>query len=420
MTTPPKARTRPGISILYLRRACPATTRPPEPTIRNAPHVAVSASPIASYDFGGDTSTHVPAVTPASHPRIIAALWTLSAGTGYGLLNMGYNFPVIQCLLERLRGALKPNTVSLHADLLLQGDNHLRPLRATPREPPCTRHNTVTQFNSTVGTGRHGTIHHSPQKTLQRPPHLLPRATILGDTETLLQHLDRRSTQTAILRQACHSPQQASTARAGFDEPPGGTDRHYAPDDPTAASFIGARRALRRRIPTACARQIGLGSCVRTRRTASRIPATRSSPSPFAHQHQSPPERFDARPTIDPDCCVMYHGVPTLATTGQTRRCSTISFHRPRRVGTSPQPRLSHATDTIHSILLGRPGYAHERIVIVRPVNLLSRTILVRGSVPGNIGVGSRHYSLLRYEKAPALQVRGPSVVCAKLRPWTC
>src|SRR5699024_8177134 len=83
MTTPPSARTRPGISILYLRKACAAITSS-DPPSRNAPHTVVRVIPRASYDWGGDTRTHAPAPIPAIQPSTIATLYTLSGGTGYG------------------------------------------------------------------------------------------------------------------------------------------------------------------------------------------------------------------------------------------------------------------------------------------------------------------------------------------------
>src|SRR5699024_7597656 len=83
MTTPPSARTRPGISILYLRKACAHATSS-DPPSRNAPHTVVRVIPRASYDWGGDTRTHAPAPIPATPPRTIATLHTLSEGTGYG------------------------------------------------------------------------------------------------------------------------------------------------------------------------------------------------------------------------------------------------------------------------------------------------------------------------------------------------
>src|SRR5699024_5481160 len=83
MTTPPSARTSPGISILYLRSACAAITSS-DPPSRNAPHTVVRVIPRASYDWGGDTRTHAPAPIPATQPSTIATLYTLSEGTGYG------------------------------------------------------------------------------------------------------------------------------------------------------------------------------------------------------------------------------------------------------------------------------------------------------------------------------------------------
>src|SRR5699024_6269321 len=83
MTTPPSARTRPGISILYLRKTCAHATSS-DPPSRNAPHTVVRVRPRASYDCGGDTRTHVPAPIPATQPSTIATLYPLSSGTGYG------------------------------------------------------------------------------------------------------------------------------------------------------------------------------------------------------------------------------------------------------------------------------------------------------------------------------------------------
>src|SRR5699024_3159454 len=87
MTTPPSARTSPGISILYLRSACAAITSS-DPPSRNAPHTVVRVIPRASYDWGGDTSTHAPAPIPASQPSTSATLYTLNGGTGYGELSI--------------------------------------------------------------------------------------------------------------------------------------------------------------------------------------------------------------------------------------------------------------------------------------------------------------------------------------------
>src|SRR5699024_6460560 len=87
MTTPPSARTSPGISILYLRSACAAITSS-DPPSRNAPHTVVRVIPRASYDWGGDTRTHAPAPIPATQPSTIATLYSLNGGTGYGLLSM--------------------------------------------------------------------------------------------------------------------------------------------------------------------------------------------------------------------------------------------------------------------------------------------------------------------------------------------
>src|SRR5699024_6481802 len=81
--TPPSARIRPGISILYLRKACAHATSS-DPPNRNAPHTVVRVRLRASYDFGGDTRTHAPAPTPAIQPSTIATLYTLNGGTGYG------------------------------------------------------------------------------------------------------------------------------------------------------------------------------------------------------------------------------------------------------------------------------------------------------------------------------------------------
>src|SRR5699024_8481596 len=87
MTTPPSARTSPGISILYLRKACAHATSS-DPPSRNAPHTVVRVIPRASYDWSGDTSTHAPAPIPATQPSTIATLYTLSGGTGYGELSI--------------------------------------------------------------------------------------------------------------------------------------------------------------------------------------------------------------------------------------------------------------------------------------------------------------------------------------------
>src|SRR5699024_5184862 len=81
--TPPSARIRPGISILYFRRACAHATSS-DPPNRNAPHTVVRVRLRASYDFGGDTSTHAPATIPATQPSTIATLYTRKGGTGYG------------------------------------------------------------------------------------------------------------------------------------------------------------------------------------------------------------------------------------------------------------------------------------------------------------------------------------------------
>src|SRR5699024_9210286 len=86
-TTPPSARTRPGISILYLRKACAHATSS-DPPSRNAPHTVVRVIPSASYDWGGDTSTHAPAPIPAIPPSTIATLYTLSSRTGHGQESM--------------------------------------------------------------------------------------------------------------------------------------------------------------------------------------------------------------------------------------------------------------------------------------------------------------------------------------------
>src|SRR5699024_4233500 len=92
--TPPSARIRPGISILYLRKACAHATSS-DPPSRNAPHTVVRVRLRASYDFGGDTSTHAPATIPATQPSTIATLYTRNGGTGYGELSMPppQNFP---------------------------------------------------------------------------------------------------------------------------------------------------------------------------------------------------------------------------------------------------------------------------------------------------------------------------------------
>src|SRR5699024_4992505 len=88
MTTPPSARTSPGISILYLRKACAHATSS-DPPSRNAPHTVVRVIPRASYDWGGHTSTHAPAPIPAIQPSTIATLYTRNDGTGYGELSIG-------------------------------------------------------------------------------------------------------------------------------------------------------------------------------------------------------------------------------------------------------------------------------------------------------------------------------------------
>src|SRR5699024_9027131 len=81
--TPPSARIRPGISILYFRRACAHATSS-DPPNRNAPHTVVRVRLRASYDSGGDTRTHAPATIPATQPSTIATLYTRKGGTGYG------------------------------------------------------------------------------------------------------------------------------------------------------------------------------------------------------------------------------------------------------------------------------------------------------------------------------------------------
>src|SRR5699024_5204982 len=85
--TPPSARIRPGISILYLRKACAHATSS-DPPSRNAPHTVVRVRLRASYDWGGDTRTHAPAPIPATQPSTIATLYTRKAGTGYGELSI--------------------------------------------------------------------------------------------------------------------------------------------------------------------------------------------------------------------------------------------------------------------------------------------------------------------------------------------
>src|SRR5699024_6932699 len=85
--TPPSARIRPGISILYLRKACAHATSSDTPN-RNALQTVVRVRLRASYDFGGDTSTHAPATIPATQPSTIATLYTLNGGTGYGELSI--------------------------------------------------------------------------------------------------------------------------------------------------------------------------------------------------------------------------------------------------------------------------------------------------------------------------------------------
>src|SRR5699024_7080114 len=87
MTTPPSARTSPGISTLYLRRACAHATSS-DPPSRNALHTVVRARSRAPYDVSVDTSTHAPATLPATQPTSIATRCTLNGRTGYAELSM--------------------------------------------------------------------------------------------------------------------------------------------------------------------------------------------------------------------------------------------------------------------------------------------------------------------------------------------
>src|SRR5699024_734826 len=150
--TPPSARIRPGISILYFRRACAHATSS-DPPNRNAPHTVVRVRLRASYDFGGDTSTHAPATIPATQPSTIATLYTRKGGTGYGEDNIR-SPPCVQFALHSLGGALVEHAVSGRACPLLQQLDGLRALGLAARVLPPVRGDAVPEFRVPVRLAR--------------------------------------------------------------------------------------------------------------------------------------------------------------------------------------------------------------------------------------------------------------------------
>src|SRR5699024_4327264 len=203
MTTPPSARTRPGISILYLRKACAHATSS-DPPSRNAPHTVVRVIPRASYDWGGDTSTHAPAPIPAIQPSTIATLYTLNGGTGYGEDNIR-SPPCVQFALHSLGGALVEHAIHGRACPLLQQFNGLRTARLAARVLPPVRGDAVPQLGVPVRLARNlAVLVGGAQILLQRPPRLRTHAPVnLPDSVALAleepwQRLRRSNTPPAI------------------------------------------------------------------------------------------------------------------------------------------------------------------------------------------------------------------------------
>src|SRR5699024_3291427 len=175
--TPPSARIRPGISILYLRKACAHATSS-DPPSRNAPHTVVRVRLRASYDFGGDTSTHAPAPIPATQPNTIATLYTRKGGTGYGEDNTP-SPPCVQFALHSLGGALVEHAIHGRARPLLQQLNGLRTARLAARVLPPVRRDTVPQLRVPVGLARNlAVLVGGAQILLQRPPRLRTHAPV--------------------------------------------------------------------------------------------------------------------------------------------------------------------------------------------------------------------------------------------------
>src|SRR5699024_134980 len=201
--TPPSARIRPGISILYLRKACAHATSS-DPPSRNAPHTVVRVRLRASYDFGGDTSTHAPAPIPATQPNTIATLYTRKGGTGYGEDNTP-SPPCVQFALHSLGGALVEHAIHGRARPLLQQLNGLRTARLAARVLPPVRRDAVPQLGVPVRLTRNlAVLVRRAQILLQRPPRLRPHAPVnLPNSVALaleepLQRLRRSNTPPAI------------------------------------------------------------------------------------------------------------------------------------------------------------------------------------------------------------------------------
>src|SRR5699024_5658587 len=94
--------------------------------------------------------------------------------------------PGVNGLLERLRGALKPNTVSLHADLLLQGDDHLGALRAAAGVLPHARHDAVAKLGGLVGLVGDDTVNGGAQALLEGFPGVFSGAPVSSHAQQFL------------------------------------------------------------------------------------------------------------------------------------------------------------------------------------------------------------------------------------------